>query len=725
MEYPIPATSASLDALQSADQRDVLNIVDSLRECGIDNILPLPQLVVCGDQSSGKSSVLEAITEIPFPRRENLCTRFATEIVLRRLPESLIATKIIPDKARPAEEQAELTNFKVSIRNFDELPDLIESATKAMGVGGGNNGNTLHAFARDVLSIAICGPDCPQLTLVDLPGLIHSENESQSPDDVILVSELVERYIAEPRTIILPIISAKNDYANQIILRRVRRVDPDGSRTLGIITKPDDLPPSSESEKSFVSLARNEDKVVSFKLGWHVLKNRSYDQRDYTFNQRNKSEATFFSKGIWAELPRDNVGIESLRNRLSVLLFKHIKKELPELRTELDKKLAETAKKLDHLGARRSTVHEQRHYLLKLSMLFHNTTKAALHGHYDAKYFGGKEDFEDAVKRLKARRLRAMVQYMNKRFATRLRRGGSKYTFEEEGVSGIDSDDSDEDLASPAPVTLTAAQNGSSPSAPTRNASNKTSLASIALTAGQDGSSPSALTGNTSDESNMASTIAKKPIVFGRRQALDWVKETLIQTRGRELAGNFNPFLIGELFWEQSENWEDISQKHAEEISQLCDNFVNDLLQELCPPDVYTRLSSGDITNVLKQRLESSQAELKKIIASNKLYPMTYNHYYTTTMQKLRSQRAEKRLEERIAKATSQSTYYELGSSVKSSYIPVAIDRIDKTMLKGLCSEQITQNMDENSCTDALDCLHAYYKVASNIPPAEILCLIA
>lgn len=243
MESPTPATTASLDALQSADQRNVLNIVDSLRECGIDDIVPLPQLVVCGDQSSGKSSVLEAITEIPFPRKENLCTRFATEIVLRRLPESLIATKIIPDKTRPAEEQAELTNFKHSIKNFDELPDLIESATKAMGIGDGNSGSTFHAFAMDVLSIAICGPHCPQLSLVDLPGLIHS----QSSDDVKLVSEQVGRYITEPRTIILPIISAKNDYANQIILRRVRSVDPDGSRTLGIITKPDDLPPGSES----------------------------------------------------------------------------------------------------------------------------------------------------------------------------------------------------------------------------------------------------------------------------------------------------------------------------------------------------------------------------------------------------------------------------------------------------------------------------------------------
>lgn len=197
---------------------------------------------------------MEAITEILFPRRENLCTRFATEIVLHRLPDSAIATKIIPDKARPA-EQAQLANFKLSIRNFDELPGLIESATKAMGLGDGTSDMTLRAFARDILSITICGPHCPQLTLVDLPGLIHSENESQSFDDVNLVSEQVERYIAEPRTIILPIISGKNDYANQVILRRGRSVDPDGSRTLGIITKPDNLPPGSESEKSFVFLA--------------------------------------------------------------------------------------------------------------------------------------------------------------------------------------------------------------------------------------------------------------------------------------------------------------------------------------------------------------------------------------------------------------------------------------------------------------------------------------
>jgi hypothetical protein len=77
---PDSVTTSSLQALQSTDQRKVMDIVDKLRRAGLSGIVELPQLVVCGDQSSGKSSVLEAITEIPFPRKENLCTRFATEV---------------------------------------------------------------------------------------------------------------------------------------------------------------------------------------------------------------------------------------------------------------------------------------------------------------------------------------------------------------------------------------------------------------------------------------------------------------------------------------------------------------------------------------------------------------------------------------------------------------------------------------------------------------------
>lgn len=78
------------------EQREVLDIVAQLRKCGLESVLSLPQLVVCGEQSAGKSSVLEALTEIPFPRNDNLCTRFATEIILHGASSNSLTIKVIP-----------------------------------------------------------------------------------------------------------------------------------------------------------------------------------------------------------------------------------------------------------------------------------------------------------------------------------------------------------------------------------------------------------------------------------------------------------------------------------------------------------------------------------------------------------------------------------------------------------------------------------------------------
>jgi hypothetical protein len=149
-------------------------------------------------------------------------------------------------------------------------------------------------------------------------------------------------------------------------------------------------------------------------------------------------------------------------------------------------------------------VDEQRQCLMKLSMSFYDIAKAGLHGHYDAEYFAHKEDFEDAVKQLKARRLRAMVQYTNKRFATRLRQYGHKYTFEGYDVSGLDSNDGDDRSAVPVrvPDALIAAEGERSASTPD---------------------------GDTSNESEASSTSPRKPIVLGRREALDWVEQILVQ----------------------------------------------------------------------------------------------------------------------------------------------------------------------------------------------------
>lgn len=125
--------TGSLEELQTDEQRRILDTVAQVRKCGLESILSLPQLVVCGDQSAGKSSVLEALTEIPFPRSDNLCTRFATEIILRRAPNNSLTIKVIPDNQRPTHEQMKIKDFEESITNFDELPRIMKLAMGAMG----------------------------------------------------------------------------------------------------------------------------------------------------------------------------------------------------------------------------------------------------------------------------------------------------------------------------------------------------------------------------------------------------------------------------------------------------------------------------------------------------------------------------------------------------------------------------------------------------------------
>lgn len=92
----------------------LLDKIDRLFECNVGDSVALPQIVVVGDQSSGKSSVLEGLTGLPFPRASGLCTRFATQITFRRSIVSQITVSIIPANNSGLQDRERLQGWKKS-----------------------------------------------------------------------------------------------------------------------------------------------------------------------------------------------------------------------------------------------------------------------------------------------------------------------------------------------------------------------------------------------------------------------------------------------------------------------------------------------------------------------------------------------------------------------------------------------------------------------------------
>ncbi|KAG9227968.1 P-loop containing nucleoside triphosphate hydrolase protein [Amylocarpus encephaloides] len=311
------------------------------------------------------------VSGVSFPIKSNLSTRFPTELVLRKTSQSSVSVSIVPHESRSEAERLALGRFHENLDGFEGLSTPIENTKTAIGIS--THGK---ACSKDLLRVEVSGPDRPHLTIVDLPGLIHSETKQQSASDVELVQDVVQDYMKEPRSIILAVVSAKNDYANQVVLKLARAADEEGNRTLGVITKPDMLVPDSESEAMYVSLAKNQD--VEFRLGWHVLRNLDSELGKGSLVDRDINEAELFSGGIWQHLNASLLGVDRLRKRLSTVLLGQIAAELPSLITEIKVKSDASQSKLDIRREPRVSLNEQRLYLIHISRSFQNLVKASV-----------------------------------------------------------------------------------------------------------------------------------------------------------------------------------------------------------------------------------------------------------------------------------------------------------------------------------------------------------
>ncbi|KAJ3945792.1 uncharacterized protein N0V96_004133 [Colletotrichum fioriniae] len=304
--------------------------------------------------------------------------------------------------------------------DLSDLPVAIEEVSKLMGIRGFTDSPDDAAFASDALRIEISGPTGLQLSIVDLPGLISVSNEEQSQADVEAVHAMVRSYLKSTRTIILAVVQASNDFANQGIIRIAREYDPDGQRTVGIITKPDLI--NAGAEAKLANIAKNKD-AIKLKLGFFLLKNPSPSEMkaDSGNNKRAEREMNFFSSPAWKaqDLDMSRVGIENLKVFLQELLDEHLEGELPKLKDEIRRKLDLFEKDLEDMGPERRSLADIRSFMTNLSMRYYQLAQAALDGNYhcsEAAFF----------KKKNGSRLRSLVHQRNGAFAAKVREQGHK-----------------------------------------------------------------------------------------------------------------------------------------------------------------------------------------------------------------------------------------------------------------------------------------------------------
>ena len=194
---------------------------------------------------------------------------------------------------------------------------------------GNNLSGQQRTFSDDVLRLEVCGPLQEHLSIIDVPGIFKKTTQGlTTKSDMDMVRGMVHTYMRNPRSVMLVVIPANVDIATQEILEMAEEVDPDGHRTLGVLTKPDLVDKGAES--AVVDLIEGRKHKLS--LGWHIVRNPGQLQISDPNTDRYSVEKTFFTRiAPWNSLEKDKVGIQALRSRLQEILAAHTRREFPKV----------------------------------------------------------------------------------------------------------------------------------------------------------------------------------------------------------------------------------------------------------------------------------------------------------------------------------------------------------------------------------------------------------
>ncbi|GAB9477659.1 hypothetical protein Gpo141_00014776, partial [Globisporangium polare] len=322
-------------------------LVDRLREIGLDQYVELPQIAVMGDTSSGKSSLLSALSGVSFPSSDQLTTRCPTQLILSHGDSFCGSVRLVRYRAQSdgggdTSHVNGASDGREKLSSMDDVPTAIEKFTRQLINEG-------QYISDDQIVIEMSGPELPNLTLTDLPGLVRTVGDNEDQSIIRRVRQLVDRYMTQERTIIIAVVPANVDMHNTEILQAAQEADPKGVRTIAVVTKLDLV--DAGAEKAVHELLLNKKKFMH--LGYHAVKCRN--QRDLTsgvsISDGLSNEHDFFKQHeYWRRLPQGIWGMKHLSTRLVNILQDNIRRSLPTVIQEINERVVRARMELVALG---------------------------------------------------------------------------------------------------------------------------------------------------------------------------------------------------------------------------------------------------------------------------------------------------------------------------------------------------------------------------------------
>ncbi|KAA1467040.1 hypothetical protein DENSPDRAFT_926310 [Dentipellis sp. KUC8613] len=361
-------TSTQLSSTKYAETRkELLQLVQKLRAIGAQAVVDVPRVVVIGNQSAGKSSVVEAISEITVPRDAGTCTRCPMECRMSSSTEKWSCQISIrweyeadgqkkkdvselpfgPRITDPGKVELALRRAQAAVLNPSvQSHDFLHMSAEQIKAGIKSNTKAL-LFSRNVVCVDLEGPKLTDLSFIDLPGLIQV---AEDPTLVTLVEQLVVDHI-KGNSLILVTVPMSDDIDNQRALTLARDADPQGKRTIGVITKPDVVGKGSKSRELYLDVIEGRNKALLH--GYFCTRQPDDDDREkgITYDEARRAEAQYFDTNKpWCDSTHKNrFGVKNLLATLSPLLEKIIRERLPKLREETANRLMQCNRDLSSL----------------------------------------------------------------------------------------------------------------------------------------------------------------------------------------------------------------------------------------------------------------------------------------------------------------------------------------------------------------------------------------